>query len=196
MLVHLRANLILVAATFALCFGVYPLALLGVGQGLFAESASGNLVQGPDGKLVGSGRIAQDFTGPEWFRPRPSGVDYNAAASGGSNWGANNPKLRKRASDILEKDYGSARHVPADAVTASGSGLDPHISVANARLQLDRVANAWASKSKQSPAKTRALIEQALAELAFDPVGGLVGGPTLVNVLELNLEIARRMKNG
>src|SRR5690348_13145214 len=93
---HLRANLWLVALTLLLCSVLYPLALLGVGQALFPTQANGSLIAGRDGQPIGSRLIAQNFTGDQYFQPRPSAANYNAAASGASNWGANNPKLRFR----------------------------------------------------------------------------------------------------
>src|SRR6476661_4134791 len=98
---HLRANLWLVALTLLLCSVLYPLALLGVGQALFPTQANGSLIAGPDSQPVGSRLIAQNFAGDRYFQPRPSAAGYNAAASGASNWGANNPKLRFRVARQL-----------------------------------------------------------------------------------------------
>src|SRR2546425_1124018 len=100
MYAHLRANLRLVALTLLLCSVLYPLVLLGVGQLLFRDHADGSLVE-IDGKPVGSRLIAQKFAADRYFWPRPSAADYNAAASGGSNWAANNPKLRSRVARQL-----------------------------------------------------------------------------------------------
>jgi potassium-transporting ATPase KdpC subunit len=297
MIAHMRANLVLIVLSLVICSVLYPLALLGVGQGLFPTKASGSLVV-RDGKPVGSGLIAQEFKGDEWFQSRPSAAGYNAAASGGSNWGANNPKLRDRVAGQLG---GSARYksgtrtssvqqdietwfaadparlaawvksypgaaanwladaanakaveawavanpgdgdfferyaakypgtfptvekdaivpartgaaiqaaffeswlvaeptrlaelepAPADAATASGSGLDPHITLANARGQADRVVVAWAAKTKKPAAEVRAAVETALTKASFSPLLGLAGGEPLVNVLEVNLELA------
>jgi K+-transporting ATPase ATPase C chain len=344
---HLRANLLLLVLTLAVCCVAYPLVLWAVGQVLFPDKANGSLltVKGPDGaeRVVGSVQIAQPFTNDEYFWPRPSAASYNAAAAGGSNWGANSPKLRDRAAqqlgpivryrkgspsagtgpeprtpqqdieawfaakpdraadwageysvaaanwartDFAKDKYGlqgeyilawvkdhpevvvewkkanptktddpkpedlvtsffasfarvhpgrwpavieakqadgsaikriepsgpdaavhanffdmwlqdPANHskvadlepVPADMVTASGAGLDPHITLRNALsvYQLDRVAG------KRAPSAADAeRVKQQIAELvrarSFTPLAGLVGEP-LVNVLELNLEL-------
>ncbi len=328
MIAHLRANLILVGMTLVICCVLYPLALLGVGQLLFPAQANGSLVTGPDGKIIGSQLIAQNFTADHYFWPRPSaaGAGYNAAASGASNWGANNPKLRFRVARQLgpivrysddpangsrrgqpvgpdierwfaEKDrladwakdnptlaaewvktddttkkividwtqahpdvpeawrkdnpegdppnveespdavavpfFASfaARHprafpgtadkrpapmttgadlqgvffgawlqehcdarleqVPADLVMASGSGLDPHITLRGARSQLDRVAAARAPAEADRP-HVRRQIEALLRQESFAPLGGLAGEP-LINVLELNLRLDREV---
>jgi K+-transporting ATPase ATPase C chain len=330
---HIRSNLLLLVLTVLLCCVAYPLILLGIGKAIFPAQAEGSLVtrKGDDGKerLIGSRLISQPFAADEYFWPRPSAASFNATASGGSNWGANNPKLRDRAAqqlgpmvkyrqdgpwkdrsvqkdieawfaekpdraatwadanptlagvwattdrsgdeygpngkyvaqwakdrpailagwkkdhpdategpkpedivgaffadyskvhpgtwpDVVEEkstdgsvtkkiqpvkegasiqkvfldpwlqEHADAAHalepVPADMVTASGSGLDPHITLRNALsvYQLDRVAE----KRKASRDQVRKLAE----EMAFTPLSGLVGEP-LVNVLELNLAL-------
>jgi K+-transporting ATPase ATPase C chain len=116
--------------------------------------------------------VAQEFKGKEWFWPRPSAAEYNAAESGGSNWGANNPKLRERVEETL-KSRSEKSLIPADAITASGSGLDPHITLANAEGQLDRVVAAWATKTGSSPAQIRGAVEAILKQAAFEPLAGL-----------------------
>lgn len=329
MLRHLSANLWLLVLTIVICAVVYPLALLGVGQFLFPEKAAGGLIKDKDGNVVGARLIAQPFTGAEYFQPRPSAVSYNAAATGGSNWGANNPALRKRVlvqlgpilkygpkaatpgqpigpdiekwfvrqqglvaqwaklypdqaaawikaaelhsehvaawmkehpqevaqwlkdnpntpepkpEDLAEPFFAaySAKHpgtfpgvvekkddagkveksvapvqegsdiqafffdlwrqehpqadlapVPADLVMTSGSGLDPHISLAGALYQLDRVAGKWAADTKQDPAQVRRDIEALLRERSEAPLAG-VAGPPLINVLEVNLALRDR----
>lgn len=336
---HLRSNLVLLVLSLAICCVAYPLALWGIGQGLFPGKAEGSLLTVND-RVIGSSQIAQAFIGDEYFWPRPSAAGYNAAAAGGSNWGANNPKLRDRAAqqlgpivkyrpdsasagtgqeprtpqqeieawfaakpdraadwageysiaavnwaktDLAKDKYGlqgeyilqwakdhpelidewkkanpsktddpkpedlvglfftsfakaypgrwpavigtetkriepsapdSAVHanvfdmwlqdpanrakaadlepVPADMVTASGAGLDPHITLRNALsvYQLDRVA------AKRTPpggdaAKIRSGIAELAKSLSFTPLSALVGEP-LVNVLDLNVELDRR----
>ena len=193
MFTQLRANLILLVATLFIAAVVYPLAVLAVGQGLFPTSANGSLVNGPEGQPVGSRLIAQEFKGDEWFQPRPSAAGYNASASAGSNFGANNPKLRERVEETLKGIAPNGESVPADAVTASGSGLDPHITLANAKGQLDRVVGAWVAKSKLDSARVKSVVEGILNEMAFNPLGGLAGGDPLLNVLELNLEMRMRL---
>jgi K+-transporting ATPase ATPase C chain len=306
MIQHIRANLWLLSLTLLICCGLYPLVLWGIGRSIFPETANGSLVYGKDGAAIGSRMIAQPFTADEYFHPRPSAASYNGAASGASNWGANNPALRKRVestlgpvlkyrdgkpvgSDIaswvhseLARDRGNltkwladnsslaeqwagsdsavgtfltkwqADHVnnvtqwqkanpgveiapkdvaglflesyakgdsktwpetsgqdlqiaffdpwwnahpsievqpvPADMVTASGSGLDPHITLDNAMYQLDRVASARAAKAKRDQSQFRQQIEKLLQDKAEAPLNGIVG-EKLVNVLEVNLAL-------
>jgi K+-transporting ATPase ATPase C chain len=329
MTAHIRANLLLVALTLLICCVLYPLVLFGVGQLVFPSQANGSLIE-VNGKAVGSRLIAQNFTADHYFQPRPSaaGAGYDATASSGSNWGANNPKLRFRVArqlgpivkyaddpangdrrgqpvgpdvekwfaekdrladwadgnstlaaewvktddttktlvanwinantDVLERwrlanpgtdapvvdktnvdaiavqffasfaakhprvfpgivdekkpdgsvekrlapvttgsdlqgvffdawlqEHGTTKleQVPADMVMASGSGLDPHITLRSARYQLDRVAAARGTK--------KADIEQLLVQLSSAPLAGLAGEP-IVNVLEINLELDKQ----
>lgn len=188
---HLRANLLLLGLTLAIGSVLYPLTVLAVGQGLFPTNANGSLVAGPEGTPVGSRLVAQEFPGDEWFWPRPSAVAYHAAASGGSNLGANNLMLRERVAATL-KTRSERSVVPADGVTASGSGLDPHITLANARGQLARVVAAWAKRTGSHPDSVRGPVDAILNHAAFQPLRGLTGGEPLVNVLEVNLELVRR----
>ena len=340
MLAHLRANLWLLVLTVVLCSVLYPLAIWGLGQGLFHDKAQGSLLTDSHGQAVGSRLIAQPFTdnAPEYFQPRPSAASYNAAASGCSNWAANNYLLRDRvarqlgpivtyrsgpkkgqlvAPDIeswFQKDQFDGKPeivaqwanahttvaqnwvkadklnaayvadwqkahaaevatwikanpdtpaepkpedlavpffasyakdhpgtfpsgvdhktadgktekriepvkegsdiqsgffdmwlqahaevdlqpVPADMVTSSGSGLDPHITLANARWQLNhRVAAAWAKKNHAEEEKLVTEIDRLLVEKSQSPLGGLVGEP-LVNVLEINLALRDQYQN-
>lgn len=201
---HLRANLWLLVLTVLLCCVVYPLTLWAIGQGAFADKAAGSLIDKEgkptreETKAVGSRLIAQPFTRPEYFWPRPSAVSYDASASGGSNLGANNPKLRNRVVQALAdlKKYPSdpKKEVPADLVMASGSGLDPHITLVNAQYQLDRVMDAWARKTGADPVAVRRVIEDLLNQKAAAPFGGLAG-VKLINVLEVNLALPEAMKN-
>jgi len=303
---HLSANLWLLGLTLLVCAVLYPLALLAIGQTVFHDKANGSLIADKEGKVVGSRLIAQPFSGAEYFQPRPSAVSYNAAATGGSNWGANNPNLRKRVVGMLgpmlkyrdgrpvgpdiagwvretldknrsvlagwaendpylaerwgaadaeylatwEKDHAAdvdawkrenpdaeitptdlaslffasyakgetkawpetdgtdlaaaffelwwkahpkadVQPVPADLVMASGAGLDPHITLSGALYQVERVAAAWAEKTKRSPAEIKKEIESLLNEEASAPLGGLAG-VELVNVLEVNLALRER----
>lgn len=193
---HLRANLWLLGLTVLLCCVLYPLILWAVGQGAFADKASGSLIVA-DGKVIGSRLIAQPFTQPEYFWPRPSAVSYDASASGGSNLSANNPKLRSRVvqalADLKKHSSDPKNDVPADLVMTSGSGLDPHITLKNAQYQLDRVADAWAKKMSAEPAEIRRMVEKLLIQKAVAPFGGLAG-EKLVNVLEVNLALPGAMK--
>lgn len=233
----LRANLLLTALTLVVCCVLYPAVLYTVARVAFPADADGSLT-GAAGAPSGSRLIAQPFTGDEYFWPRPSAASYNAAVSGGSNWGANNPKLRDRACRQLgpivlykagsrsavrgrtpqqdveawfaaKPELAAVPHeagvpasffdswlcdpanadkatdlepVPADFVTASGSGLDPHVTLRNALsvYQLDRVAR----KRGSPPAEIAELVRAK----AFTPLSGLAGEP-LVNVLELNTEL-------
>lgn len=331
----LRANTVLLVSSVVLCCVLYPAALWVFGQGLFPTKANGSLVTKADGTVVGSRQIAQAFTKDEYFWPRPSAAGYNAAATGGSNWGAGQPKLRDRVAQLLGPlvrytvdgprkgapvgpdveawfaaapdraatwaaayptsatawakadlsgdEYGlngkfiqqwatdhpevtaawkksnpdktdepkpedllgpffdsyvkahpgtfpgvvevkaadgttekavrpvkegsviqalffdswlqdpankdraaDIQRVPADFVTASGAGMDPHITVRNARWQLDRVAAARAGSGDAAAARKR--IEVVLDAAASSPLGGLAGEP-MVNVLEVNLRL-------
>lgn len=187
---HIRALIALVALTVVVAAVLYPLAVYAVAQGVFPASANGSLVTDSGGKTIGSRLIAQEFKGDEWFRPRPSAAGYNAGASGGSNFGASNPKLRERIDETL-KGEGRTGPVSADAVLASGSGLDPHVTLSNAKQQVERIVSAR-TKAGADATQTRALVDEVLAGATFSPLGGLVGGEPLVNVLEANLELARR----
>lgn len=167
----------------------YPLAVTGVAQGLFPHRANGSLVT-RDGKVIGSSLLAQPFTGAQWFHPRPSAAGsngYDGTASGPSNLGATNPALLHAVADRVtqyRRENGLAPEiaVPVDAVTSSGSGLDPDISVANARLQAPRVARA-----RGVPVST------VLALVGAHTDGRQWGflGERTVNVLDLNLALGR-----
>jgi K+-transporting ATPase ATPase C chain len=181
-----------VLATLALavvCCGFYPLVVFGLGRALFPHNANGSLIVDAAGNVQGSRLIGQQFTADKYFHSRPSsaGNGYDSTSSGGSNLGPTSQKLRDSIAQNVA-DYrtqnGLATNapVPADAVTGSGSGLDPHISLANAELQAPRVA-----KARGMPeAKVRELIARNT-----DPADlGFLGEPG-VNVLELNLALDR-----
>ncbi|AWB91624.1 potassium-transporting ATPase subunit KdpC [Aeromicrobium chenweiae] len=166
---------------------VYPAAVWGVGQIAWNDRASGQIVSRA-GQDVGSRIIGQDFPvdGDGWFHGRPSAAGYDGLASAASNLGPSNPDLletiRKRQAEIARVEGVAVSAVPADAVTASASGLDPHISPAYAALQVERVA-----RERGLPVqKVRALVEGATDGRQL----GFLGRPT-VNVLELNLALAR-----
>lgn len=165
---------------------IYPLVVTGIAQAVFPAQANGSLVF-HDGKAVGSSLIGQPFGDPKYFWTRPSATGpfaYNAAASSGSNQGPIEPALhaavKGRIDALRAADPGNDKPVPVDLVTASGSGLDPHISPAAAEYQLTRVA------------KTRGLDEQKVREIVRSHMAprtfGLLGEPR-VNVLELNLAL-------
>src|ERR1051325_11345294 len=124
------------------CCGIYPVVVFGIGQVLFRDKANGSLIVDKDGTIHGSRLLGQNFTDPKYFHPRPSaaGNGYDAANSSGSNLGPTSQKLNDAIKDRIEtfrKENGlkEGEPVPADAVTASGSGLDPHISLRNAEVQ-------------------------------------------------------------
>lgn len=157
---------------------LYPLAVSGVGRLAFADRADGSFID-RDGEAVGSSLIGQAFEGPAWFVGRPDAFD--PAASGPSNLGPTNPALGTVVRERLEGlGVGDSDVVPADAVTTSGSGLDPHISPAYARLQAPRVAEARGL----DPAEVIALIEEHTQGRTL----GFLGEPR-VSVLELNLAL-------
>lgn len=166
---------------------LYPAAVTVVGQGLFPEQAQGSLMRREGGAAVGSRLIGQAFTDPGHFWSRPSATGptpYNAANSAGSNLGPLNPALtdavKARIAALRAADPGNTQPVPVDLVTASGSGLDPHISVAAAHFQVDRVAKARGL----SRDTVHALVEQHTER----PWLGFFGEPK-VNVLLLNLAL-------
>jgi K+-transporting ATPase ATPase C chain len=173
----------------------YPLAITGIAQGLFHHQANGSLVSGPNGQIVGSELIGQSFADakgnplPVWFQPRPSaaGTGYDAMSSGAANLGPTNPALISAVSSA-EAAYLSFNRLPAgttvpvDAVTSSGSGLDPEISIASARLQAPRVAAA-----RGLPLAT---VQRLVNAATVGRVLGMMGEPG-VNVLDLNLSLAR-----
>lgn len=178
MLTAVRTTLVLLV----LVSGIYPLLVWGIGQLAFRGQANGSLIV-RDGRAVGSSLIGQSFSGERYFHSRPSAVDYNASASGGSNLGPTSRKLAGRIGTDVKRLGGAP--VPADAVTTSGSGLDPHISPANALRQVPRVA------------KARGLDEARLRTLVGQRVEGRflgVFGEPRVNVLLLNLALDDMMK--
>lgn len=178
-----RPALVLTFA-FTLLTGIaYPLAMTGIGQSLFPTQSSGSrIVEG--GVTIGSSLIGQGFSQPGYFWPRPSATGpeaYNASASSGSNYGQTDARLVARV-EASVSGLGTRDPVPADAVTTSGSGLDPHITPDNARLQVARVAAARG----MAPAPIEALV----ADMTEMPALGIFGEPR-VNVLALNLALDR-----
>jgi K+-transporting ATPase ATPase C chain len=182
-----RAAVMVTLALAIVCCGIYPLVVFGIAQLAFPDQANGSLIVGKDGTIHGSRLIGQQFTADKYFHPRPSaaGNGYDATSSSGSNLGPTSKKLADAITQNIS-DYRAQNNldtntpVPADAVTASGSGLDPHISLRNAELQTLRVAKARGLDVE----KVRALIQQNTdgADL------GIIGDAG-VNVLKLNIAL-------
>jgi K+-transporting ATPase ATPase C chain len=197
MLREIRPAIVLVIALTLITGVAYPFAITGIAQVIFPDKAQGSLVE-RDGKVVGSALIGQEFTSEGYFHGRPSATTapdpsdpakavpapYNAANSGGSNLGPTNKALVERLGGDIEKlkQENPLAQVPADLVTTSGSGLDPHISPEAALFQVPRVA-----KARNLPENR---VRQLVAENTSDRFVGLFGEPR-VNVLELNLALDR-----
>lgn len=164
--------------------GVYTLTVLGFAMAVSPDGRKGSLLVDETGTVRGSSLIGQSFTQPGYFWPRPSAVNYDASATGGSNLSPKNPKVAERAEGII-KALGTAQgqDIPADLVTTSGSGVEPHISYASALLQAPRVAQA-----RQLPEESvRKLIDQS----KDSPTLEVLGSEPLVNVLSLNMALDR-----
>lgn len=185
---EIRPAIVSTLVLAAVCCGFYPLAVTGISKVAFAKQADGSLITDKNGTIIGSSLLGQNFSGGRYFHPRPSAAGangYDAASSSGSNLG---PTSRKLADQIKERvaayrttnGLADNAEVPADAVTASGSGLDPHISPANAALQSNRVAKA----RSLAPEKVKELIAANTDGADF----GLLGEDG-VNVLKLNLAL-------
>lgn len=174
---HLRVALV----TLVVCTFGYTISIALFAASLSPARAAGSLVYGSSGQIVGSRLIGQAFHSPHYLWPRPSAVDYDAAGAGGSNLSPTNPALAERARPLLTAlGATSSRPVPADLVTASGSGLDPDVTLEGALYQTDRIAQARGV----DPAVVRALVEAHSESIAgpFDP-------SRKVNVLEVNLAL-------
>jgi potassium-transporting ATPase KdpC subunit len=182
---ELRASLLMLLVLTVITGVLYPLLITGVAQLVFPRQANGSLIV-RDGTVVGSSWIGQPFSDPEYFWGRPSGTSpaYNAAASSGTNYGPLNPALfdmvKARIDSLRTADPQATLPVPVDLVTASGSGLDPHMSLAAAEYQVKRVARARGL----APDAVRRLVAQHTTGRLL----GVIGEP-VVNVLELNLAL-------
>jgi len=181
---EIKQGLLFTIVMMVMLGGVYHVVLWGIGQVAFPAQAEGSLIRRGDGSIAGSSLIGQKFTQPQYFQPRPSAVDYNAASPGGSNFGPSNPdhlKLVHERLDAIVKHEGAAPgQIPSEMVTASGGGLDPHIPPDGAELQVTRVAT-----SRQVDA---ARVHELIAAHTEPPTFGFLGRAR-VNVLELNLAL-------
>ncbi|MBP8919544.1 MAG: potassium-transporting ATPase subunit KdpC [Micropruina sp.] len=185
MLRQLLAGLRMLVVMTVLLGLAYP-AVITLAAQVFPSQAGGSLVTTADGRVVGSVLLAQSFDGPEWFQPRPSASDYSGEVSGGSNQSPVSAALRRSREErraALERANPDAGPVPEDALTASASGLDPHISIAYARWQVPRVAGARGIPAAELEAMIAAATDRA-------PLGYL--GVDGVNVTLLNLALSER----
>jgi potassium-transporting ATPase KdpC subunit len=176
---HVLTSGRIIIATMAICCLCYGLLILCLGELIAPKRAEGSLIRDEKGVVIGSELIAQNFARPGYFWPRPSAVNYDASASGGSNLSPANPEVRKRAEAIIAKiGISGGKPIPADLVTTSGSGLDPHITFAAAEYQAERVASA------------RGIPLQRVIKLLHENSGargGIPGDTAVVNVLEINI---------
>ena len=178
---QLLTSLRLFALTIVACCVVYPALVLGFASVAAPEKRQGSLIHDRGGNVIGSRLIAQKFTQPRYFWPRPSAVDYNAAGAGGSNLSPANPALTERAAEIIDRlQLSESELVPADLVAASGSGLDPHITWEAAVAQMPRVAAARGLDLDELRQRAAQRVDSTLEPL---------GGGRLINVLELNLAL-------
>jgi K+-transporting ATPase ATPase C chain len=188
MLNEFKRSFCLIGLTIAVCVVAYTVLILATASVVAPEKRLGSLLHGSDGRVIGSRLVAQAFTRPEYLWPRPSAVDYNASGAGGSNLSTTNPKIRERADAILANyNLKDGATLPADLVTASGSGLDPHISLAAALSQADRIA-----MSRQVAVST---IRELLQEQAESVSVSSAASEGLINVLEFNLLMDSQFKS-
>ena len=187
MLKHFKPALLMLLVWTALTGIAYPLAVTGLSQLLFSKQANGSLIRDSQGKAIGSELIGQPFSDPQHFWGRPSATSpypYNGGASSGSNLGPTNPALadavKPRIQALIETDPENPLPIPVDLVTASGSGLDPHISPAAAEYQINRIAKA----RHMDAGKLRALVSQHTEQRQWWALG-----EPRVNVLGLNLAL-------
>lgn len=182
---YLRQALVSLVILTLLTGVIYPLFIYGIGKVFFSNQANGSLIE-KDGQIIGSSLIGQQFSQAKYFWSRPSatsGNSYNGLASGGSNLGPLNPQLVSNVqarTNALESNNPDHKPIPVDLVTASGSGLDPEISLAGAEFQIPRIAQARQLKHEQ--------IQQLINQAAEYPLFGLIG-EARVNVLKLNLAL-------
>lgn len=184
---ELRPAIVGTLVLAAVTCGAYPLLVTGIAQTAFKNQAAGSLITDRDGKVIGSALLGQNFAADHYFHPRPSaaGAGYDAASSSGSNLGPTSQKLHDAIKERIvayrtQNGLAADATVPADAVTASGSGLDPHITVKNAELQTARVA------------KARNLSVEKVKEFIATHTEKSFFGLDAVNVLKLNLALDAR----
>jgi len=189
---EIKISAIITLVLLIVCCGIYPLIVFGAGQWLFPKQANGSLVLDAAGKPIASTLLGQTFSADKYFNPRPSaaGTGYDSTSSGGSNYGATSQALhdavKQRVADYRKaNNLPDTQPVPADAVTASGSGLDPHISIKNALIQLPRVAKARG----MSEDDLKKLVEHYTDGRDF----GILGEPG-VNIVKLNLALDGKYK--
>ena len=184
MLTEVRRGVLFTLVTMILLGIGNHVVLWGIGRVLFPAQAEGSLLRRGDGSVIGSRLVAQGFTRPEYFHPRPSDVDYNAASTGGSNYGPSNPDhlklVRARLDARIALEAAAPGQVPSEMVTASGGGLDPHIPQAAADLQAGRVARARGVPRER--------VQELIRLHTEGPTLGFLGRAG-VNVLELNLAL-------
>jgi K+-transporting ATPase ATPase C chain len=175
-------SLRLLVLSLLVCSAAYPAAILGFAAVAAPDARQGSLLKNKAGTVVGSRLLAQKFTQPQYFWPRPSACDYNASATAGSNLSPTNSKLTERAKEIIGRlQPGEGQRVPADLVSASGGGMDPHITLAAAMFQVPRVAQA-----RNLPEDR---VKQLVSAHTDSPTLAALGGEPLVNVLEVNLAL-------
>lgn len=184
MVSDLKRGALYTIVTMALFGGAYHVLMWGIGRAFFPRQAEGSLIRRADGTVGGSSLVAQRFTRAEYFHPRPSAADYDAASTGGSNYGPSNPDhltlVRKRLDAVTAREGVPPSAVPSEMVTASGAGLDPHIPPNAAELQVARIARARAIDVE----RVRELVRTHTEAPALG-----VFGRTRVNVLQLNLAL-------
>jgi K+-transporting ATPase ATPase C chain len=189
---EIKTSVTVTLVLLIICCGLYPLIVFGAAQLIYPKQANGSLVYDSDNKTIASTLLAQNFTADKYFNPRPSaaGTGYDSTSSGGSNLGATSQALhdavKQRVADYRKaNNLPDSQVVPADAVTASGSGLDPHISIKNAMFQLPRVAKARG----MSEDDLKKLVDQYTDGRDF----GIFGEPG-VNIVKLNLALDGKYK--
>ena len=179
--------ILMTITTTVLLGSIYPLVVTGLAQIIFPHQANGSLIKNENGETIGSALIGQTFAAPGYFYPRPSATGYDAGTSGGSNLSPTSKKLIDRVKADVEKYRAEnpGKPIPVDLVTTSASGLDPHITPANAEFQIPRVA----VERNMSESEVRQIVARFIEERQF----GFLG-ERRVNVLLLNLELDKGKK--